>query len=112
MPFAQDSCIFCRIAQGKEANKLLHEVMSLAWEELAAPYYVNHQYGYEADLSVQDDSLVAFRDINPAAQEHIQVISKAHIPSLFNLQATEADIQMGKAVLPFAVLAAMDPHIV
>ena len=28
MLLAQDNCIFCRIAQGKEANKLLHEVLS------------------------------------------------------------------------------------
>ena len=44
----------------------------------------------------QDSDLVAFSDINPAAQQHILVISKAHIPSLYDLQATQADIRLGE----------------
>ena len=62
-------------------------------------------------MTSQDDSLVAFRDINPAAKEHILIISKAHIPSLFDLQATEADIQMGKAMwLTWSLAELLSPH--
>lgn len=45
--------------------------------------------------AVQDKNLVAFRDIHPAASEHILVISKAHIPSLYSLMPNPEDIQLG-----------------
>ncbi len=44
-------CIFCKIAQGK------------------AP----------ADLVFQDDEVIAFRDISPAAPTHILVVPRQHI---------------------------------
>ncbi|KAK9917125.1 hypothetical protein WJX75_001121 [Coccomyxa subellipsoidea] len=62
----QEKCIFCRIARREESNDILFE----------------------------DKNLVAFRDIHPAASEHILVISKAHIPSLYSLMPNPEDIQL------------------
>ena len=41
---------------------------------------------------------MAFRDIHPAANEHLLVISKCHIPSLFDLRGTQDDLQLGAGV--------------
>jgi histidine triad (HIT) family protein len=54
-------CLFCKIAQ--------HEI--------------------KADIVLEDENAVAFRDINPAAPTHVLVIPKTHIVSLND--ASEAD---------------------
>jgi histidine triad (HIT) family protein len=54
-------CLFCKIAQ--------HEI--------------------KADIVLEDENAVAFRDINPAAPTHVLVIPKKHIVSLND--ASEAD---------------------
>jgi len=54
-------CIFCQIAAGKVPSEILY----------------------------QDDKVVAFRDINPAAPVHVIIIPRKHIPSLTHLN--EAD---------------------
>lgn len=50
-------CIFCKIAAGEMGTEFLYE----------------------------DDQVVAFRDINPAAPVHILVIPKRHVPSANDL---------------------------
>ena len=37
----------------------------------------------------EDDSILAFRDINPQAPTHILVIPKTHIPSVSGITALE-----------------------
>jgi histidine triad (HIT) family protein len=54
-------CIFCKIVQGKIPSDKVYE----------------------------DDELLAFRDINPAAPTHILIIPKKHIPD--NNAFTEED---------------------
>lgn len=39
-----------------------------------------------ADVVYEDDEIIAFRDIQPAAPIHILVIPKKHIPSLAYLE--------------------------
>lgn len=53
-----DSCIFCKIASGKIPSQAVY----------------------------QDEELIAFRDINPAAPVHILIVPKEHIPSLAHAQ--------------------------
>jgi histidine triad (HIT) family protein len=54
------SCLFCRIASGEIPANIVHD----------------------------DESVVAFRDINPQAPTHILIIPKEHIPSLRELDAS------------------------
>lgn len=61
------SCIFCRIAHGEIATRLVHE----------------------------DDFCVAFRDLNPQAPVHILIVPKEHIESINTLADSEAHI-LGK----------------
>ena len=49
-----DNCIFCKIAEKKIPSEIVYE----------------------------DDSFLAFKDINPAAPVHILIIPKLHVPSL------------------------------
>ena len=51
-----------------------------------------------ADIILNDDDLVAFRDIQPQAPVHIVVIPKKHIPSVNALSATDAQLA-GKLIL-------------
>lgn len=56
------------------------------------------------DKVFEDDDLLAFRDINPAAPSHILIIPKKHISTLND--ASEADQQLlGKLMLGAAKLA-------
>lgn len=43
----------------------------------------------KGDIVYQDDSVVAFRDINPKAPVHIQIVPRKHIATLLDLE--EAD---------------------
>jgi len=49
-----DDCIFCKITQGKLPAKILHE----------------------------DEDLVVFHDIRPAAPVHVLIVPREHIPTL------------------------------
>jgi histidine triad (HIT) family protein len=53
-----DSCLFCRIVEGK----------------------------VEADLVYEDNRVVAFRDINPQAPVHVLIVPRAHIPTANDLR--------------------------
>lgn len=48
-----------------------------------------------SDMVYEDEELVAFKDINPAAPIHILVVPKKHIPSLVELQK-EDEKMIGK----------------
>ncbi|MDB5795104.1 MAG: hitA [Noviherbaspirillum sp.] len=49
-----DNCIFCKIVAGQIPSKLIHD----------------------------DDDLIAFHDINPAAPVHFLIVPRQHIPTL------------------------------
>lgn len=51
-------CIFCRIVRGEVPASLLY----------------------------QDDQVIAFEDINPAAPTHILIVPREHIPSVMGLE--------------------------
>ncbi len=57
-------CLFCRIAAGE----------------------------IPADLVYQDEKVVAFRDINPAAPVHLLVVPRQHIPDLRALEANRPEL--------------------
>ena len=65
-----EDCIFCKIIAGEIPGNIIY----------------------------QDDDIIAFPDINPAAPVHLLVVSRKHIPSLLDL--TDADKSLvGKMVL-------------
>jgi len=65
-----DNCIFCKIAAGQIPSKKVHE----------------------------DEDLIAFHDINPAAPVHVLIVPKQHIPTLAD--CTEQHIALlGKMML-------------
>ena len=57
-------CVFCRIIAGKIPSKILY----------------------------QDEEVVVFPDINPAAPTHLLIVTRKHIPSLAHLSDDEASI--------------------
>ncbi|MFC2035786.1 histidine triad nucleotide-binding protein [Chloroflexota bacterium] len=57
-------CIFCEIVGGKVPTDILY----------------------------QDETVTAFRDINPVAPTHLLIIPKKHIPSLADLSETESSV--------------------
>lgn len=61
---ASPDCIFCKIVAGQIPVKTLYE----------------------------DDQLVAFHDIRPAAPIHFLIIPKLHIPSLFDVTTEHQDL--------------------
>lgn len=68
-----DNCIFCKIAAGQIPSKKIYE----------------------------DDEMLAFHDIRPAAPVHLLVIPKRHIPSLLELQpGDEATLGKLLALVP------------
>lgn len=60
----ESDCLFCKISQGKTNTEVLYE----------------------------NDTLVVFRDINPAAPIHLLIVPKKHIRSVNDLTATEQPI--------------------
>ena len=58
------NCIFCKIAQGEIPSTKVYE----------------------------DDQVLAFRDLDPQAPEHILVIPKKHIASILALGAEDKDL--------------------
>ena len=69
-------CIFCKIVAGQIPAKKLYE----------------------------DDDVVAFHDINPAAPVHFLVIPKLHIPTMLDVQPEHAAV-MGKIMTVASQLA-------
>jgi histidine triad (HIT) family protein len=65
-----DNCIFCKIAAGKIPAKLVHE----------------------------DDDLIAFHDINPAAPVHLLIVPRQHIETLADCEQSHAAL-LGKMML-------------
>ena len=57
-----------------------------------------------ADITYEDDAVVAFKDIYPKAPVHLLIVPRRHIPSL--LEATEADVEaLGRCLLAARRLA-------
>ncbi len=59
-----ENCIFCKIIKGEIPSEKVYE----------------------------DDEILAFKDINPAAPIHILVIPKKHIKSLLDLEETDYEL--------------------
>ena len=70
----EKSCLFCQISSGETATDILFE----------------------------NDTLVVFKDINPAAPVHLLIVPKKHIRSINDL--TEAD----QPILPEMIMVAKD----
>ena len=65
-----DNCLFCNIVAGE----------------------------IPADIIYEDDSIIAFRDINPQAPVHILIIPKSHISTLNDLKQEHAEL-IGELIL-------------
>ncbi|NTV45600.1 MAG: histidine triad nucleotide-binding protein [Chlorobiales bacterium] len=59
-----ENCIFCKIAAGQIPSKQVYS----------------------------DDDVFAFHDINPAAPVHVLIIPKQHIPTINDLDASDAGV--------------------
>jgi len=70
-------CIFCKIAQGQIPSQLIY----------------------------QDDDLIAFNDIRPAAPVHFLIVPREHLPRLQDAQAHHQAL-LGKMMLLAPQLAA------
>ena len=57
-----------------------------------------------ADTVFENDSIIAFRDINPQAPVHILIIPKLHISTLNDLREDDAEL-MGELILKAKDLA-------
>jgi len=51
-----------------------------------------------ADIVYSDDEIVAFKDINPQAPHHILIIPRRPIPTLLDLEPSDAEL-VGRMVL-------------
>jgi histidine triad (HIT) family protein len=65
-----ENCIFCKIAAGEIPAKRVHE----------------------------DDDLIVFHDINPAAPVHLLIVPREHIPSLADCDERHSAL-LGKMML-------------
>lgn len=70
-------CVFCKIAAGEIPSKTVY----------------------------QDDDVIAFHDINPAAPVHLLIVPKKHIPTLADCEGQDAAL-IGKMMLLAPKLAA------
>ncbi len=57
-----------------------------------------------AEVIYEDEKVLAFKDINPAAPHHVLIIPKKHIATLFDLQPEDQDV-LGRIVLTAQKLA-------
>lgn len=76
MSHDRSTCLFCKIADGEIPSTRVYE----------------------------DDEFVAFRDIRPAAQTHVLVIPRRHIPTLADCAESDAPL-LGRMVVLVARLA-------
>jgi histidine triad (HIT) family protein len=76
MSHDRSTCLFCKIADGEIPSSRVYE----------------------------DSEFVAFRDIRPAAQTHVLVIPRQHIPTLADCCENDAPL-LGRMVLLVARLA-------
>jgi len=60
-----------------------------------------------SEIVFENERIIAFRDINPAAPVHILVIPKEHIESVAHLEA-EHEALMGEIVISIQKLAAQE----
>jgi len=74
-----NSCIFCKIAEGK-AN---------------------------AEVVYQNDRIIAFRDIDPKAPVHILIIPRKHIATINDLTSNDKDL-IGEIFLAAKEIAKME----
>lgn len=74
-----DSCIFCKIVSGEISSAKVFE----------------------------DDTVVAFRDVNPAAPTHVLVIPREHVERVTGLSADSAAL-LGHLLLVGAKVAAVE----
>ena len=72
-------CIFCKMAAGE----------------------------IQPDTVLENDDVIAFRDINPQAPTHVLVIPKQHIATLNDLQPAQAEL-VGKMYLAAQEVARID----
>lgn len=72
----QQDCIFCKIVRGEIPSRKVYE----------------------------DDEILAFHDINPAAPVHFMIIPKKHIASLGDAQQEDRDV-LGRIMLMTGRLA-------
>ncbi len=72
-----DNCIFCKIAAGKIPSKIVYE----------------------------DDDVIVFHDINPAAPVHVLIVPREHIPTLADANENHTAL-LGKMMLLAPKLAA------
>lgn len=79
----KEDCVFCNLVSGKGTRKIF-----------------------------EDDKVVAFHDIRPAAKVHLLVIPKQHIISTFQLQNTTADKELMHEMLETGkrLLHEIDPN--
>ncbi len=73
------SCLFCKIAAGEIAAELVYE----------------------------NDSVLAFRDINPQAPTHILIIPRKHIATINDINTNDAEL-IGSLYLAAGKLAAQE----
>ena len=52
----------------------------------------------DADIVYEDDDVVAFQDMNPAAPTHILIIPRKHIVNLYDADEADAEL-LGKLML-------------
>jgi len=60
-----------------------------------------------ADIVYEDDDILAFRDINPAAPVHVLVIPKRHIATTNDLASDDAEL-VGRLVLTAQKIAVQE----
>jgi histidine triad (HIT) family protein len=65
------NCIFCKIVAGQIPSRKIHE----------------------------DDELLAFHDIHPAAPVHFLIIPKLHLPSLLEASTPEHEKLLGRMMM-------------
>lgn len=59
-----------------------------------------------ADIVLEDDDVLAFKDINPQAPVHILIIPKKPIPTINDLEESDAEL-VGKIILTAKKIAKM-----
>ena len=69
-------CVFCKIADGEVSAEIVYE----------------------------DDDILAFKDISPVAPVHLLIIPRKHIPTLLDLNESDAEL-VGRLHLVAADLA-------